>query len=318
MIAHQFPISQQAPDPRAADFLELYSALFDTLLGKEQVLLPHCVEVSGANDANLFVNPRGNYVVPITSRTRFVSRPGHGTEAVAVTLRIPDAGKLSWAHAISAEGPYYPARISMHGEELRISADGHDTATMPLIWSVADLPAVTARLEARDTRSGGGRRNRVGSRGAWIPGIDGGESTQNGFHLEILKGEVFRWPAPRGTDFRLLDHPQEPNAQPTCWFASDRLSFRIEPPDPEGYRLTLYVLDYDRDGRALEIALSDDFASLGTERVSVTEMGGGAWLTWIATGTLNVELKKTAGHNAVLSGLFVDPAAEKGKFVPQN
>ena len=76
MIAHQFPISQQAPDPRAADFLELYAPLFDTLLGKEQVLLPHCVQVSGANDVNLFVNPAGQYVVPITSRTRFVSRPG--------------------------------------------------------------------------------------------------------------------------------------------------------------------------------------------------------------------------------------------------
>jgi len=40
MIAHQFPISQQGPDPRAADFLELYAPLFDTLMGKEQVLLP--------------------------------------------------------------------------------------------------------------------------------------------------------------------------------------------------------------------------------------------------------------------------------------
>lgn len=63
----------------------------------------------------------------------------------------------------------------------------------------------------------------------------------------------------------------------------------------------------------LEIALSDDFASLSTEGVSVTEMGGGAWLTWMVTGTVNVELKKTAGHNAVLSGLFVDPGTEKGK-----
>lgn len=105
MIAHEFPISQQAPDPRAADFLELYSALFDTLLGKEQVLLPHCVEVTGANDANLFVNPSGNYVVSITSRTRFVSRPGDGTEAVTATLRVPDARKLSWAHAISVVVP---------------------------------------------------------------------------------------------------------------------------------------------------------------------------------------------------------------------
>ncbi|MGA9055635.1 MAG: hypothetical protein WB763_03915 [Terriglobia bacterium] len=41
MIAHEFPISQQKPSPRAADMLELYAPLFATLAGKEQVLIPH-------------------------------------------------------------------------------------------------------------------------------------------------------------------------------------------------------------------------------------------------------------------------------------
>ena len=38
MIAHQFPISQQAPNPKAADLLELYAPLFAALAGKTQVL----------------------------------------------------------------------------------------------------------------------------------------------------------------------------------------------------------------------------------------------------------------------------------------
>ena len=73
MIAHEYPICQQPPDKRAADFLEIYAPLFSTLLGKEQVLLPHCVTASGANDVNLYVNGDGNYVVPVTSRVRFLS-----------------------------------------------------------------------------------------------------------------------------------------------------------------------------------------------------------------------------------------------------
>ena len=48
MIAHKFPISQQDPNPNAADLLELYAPLFSMLAGKEQVLSPHCVSVSGA------------------------------------------------------------------------------------------------------------------------------------------------------------------------------------------------------------------------------------------------------------------------------
>ena len=80
MIAHKFPISQQDPNPNAADLLELYAPLFSMLAGKEQVLLPHCVSVSGANDANLFVNQTGNFVVPVTSRVRFLSRPTTAAE----------------------------------------------------------------------------------------------------------------------------------------------------------------------------------------------------------------------------------------------
>ncbi len=74
MIAHEFPISQQAADPDAADLLEIYAPLFETLDGKVQVLAPHCVAATGANDVNLFVNRSGHYVIPLTSRVRFLSR----------------------------------------------------------------------------------------------------------------------------------------------------------------------------------------------------------------------------------------------------
>ena len=459
MIAHQFPISQQAPNPRAADFLELYAPLFDSLLGKEQVLRPHCVEVTGANDANLFVNGEGHYVVPVTSRTRFLSRPGQVTEPITATLRVPDAPKLVWAQAISADGPSYRARLSKAEGAVRITADQHSTATMlvvgegpmpavsdhekerfaklrnslstkappphpataqprdlsksplrlrlagahvgaagplavlinekrvgriagtenrvtfdwtptgsleappevtliagdegtwfiperievlvrrpdggarrlaswqsgmpiatqssstrlrlPLRWSVADLPTAKADFQSRDTRSAGRWRNRVGSRGAWIPGVVGDDSPQNGFQLEILAGEAFHWLASQEKDSRLLDHPQDAAAKPTCWFQNDRLSLRLRPSDEKPYRLTLYVLDYDRDGRAEEVVLSDEFAAVSTASVTVAETAGGAYLSWQVIGAVNIELRKTAGHNTVLSGVFVDPAIEK-------
>ena len=84
MIAHQFPISQQGPAPKAADLLEIYAPLFVTLMGKQQVLLPHCVSVDGANDVNLFVNGAGQYVAPVTSRTVFLSRGRRPASPVTV------------------------------------------------------------------------------------------------------------------------------------------------------------------------------------------------------------------------------------------
>lgn len=130
MIAHQFQISQQEPDARAADLLEIYAPLFATLIGKEQVLLPHPVSVTGANDANLFRNPEGNYVVPVTSRTRFLSRRVASNEKVIVNLRVPDAADLKWAHVYSADGAPYRGTVSLFGGELRIEMDRHQTASV--------------------------------------------------------------------------------------------------------------------------------------------------------------------------------------------
>jgi hypothetical protein len=130
MIAHQFPISQQKPNPRAADFLELYAPLFDPLIGKRQVLLPHCVAATGDNDVNLFLNGAGEYVAPLTSRTRHRSRGAEQVEEVTITLRTPDAGDLRSAKVYSADGPAFPAALSSsHGSAI-IRVAKHGTASV--------------------------------------------------------------------------------------------------------------------------------------------------------------------------------------------
>ena len=103
MIAHKFLISQQWPAANAADLLEIYAPLFETLMGKQQVLLPHCVSVAGANDVNLFVNGAGQYVAPVTSQINFLSRPRGPASPVTVSIRAADGHELTWAHVYSPE-----------------------------------------------------------------------------------------------------------------------------------------------------------------------------------------------------------------------
>jgi hypothetical protein len=130
MIAHQFPISQQQPDPRAADFLEVYAPLFDPLIGKRQVLLPHCVAATGDNDVNLFLNGAGEYVAPLTSRTRHRSRGAEQLEEVTVTLKTPDAAELRSAKVYSADGPAYAAALSLSQGRAIIQVAKHGTASV--------------------------------------------------------------------------------------------------------------------------------------------------------------------------------------------
>jgi hypothetical protein len=130
MIAHQFPISQQMPNERAAGLLEGYAPLFDPLMGKRQVLLPHCVAATGDNDVNLFLNGAGEYVAPFTSRTRHRSPSAKQVEEVMVTLRSPDADEFCSAQAYSADGPAYMATLfSSHGRAA-IHVAKHRTASV--------------------------------------------------------------------------------------------------------------------------------------------------------------------------------------------
>jgi hypothetical protein len=130
MIAHEFPISQQKPNPKAADLLEVYAPLFDPLLGKRQVLLPHCVAATGENDVNLFLNGAGAYVAPLTSRTRHRSRGSKQVEEVTITLKTPDAGEIRSAEVHSADGASYAAKVSAAKGVATIQVAKHGTASV--------------------------------------------------------------------------------------------------------------------------------------------------------------------------------------------
>jgi len=144
MIAREFPIAQQEPDPEAADLLERYAPLFARLAGKEQVLLPHCIEADGENDVNLFINGAGQYVIPLTSRQRFLSRRAESFETVTVRLRVPRADGLAWAHVVSPDAPVGPARIVAAPGGVNIVVERHGAASI-IMAGTSPEPALPDR-----------------------------------------------------------------------------------------------------------------------------------------------------------------------------
>lgn len=148
MIAREWPLSQQAPDPEAAQFLEIYAPLFEPLAGKEQVLEPHCIAVSGPNDVNLFINGNGHYVIPITSRIQFLSRNTVRPEPVTVTVRGANAAGLEWAYALRADGPPVTAAITVKDGAAEINVPAHGSATM-VVAGKGQAPVGDVELAAR-------------------------------------------------------------------------------------------------------------------------------------------------------------------------
>ena len=74
------------------------------------------------------------------------------------------------------------------------------------------------------------------------------------------------------------------------------------------YNLELYFLDYDAKGRAETVTLSDANTNATLNSQSVSNFANGEYLIWTISGNVLITFTRTAGVNAVLSGLFFDPA----------
>jgi hypothetical protein len=453
MIAHQFIISQEGPAPKAADLLEIYAPLFSALMATEQVLEPHCVFVTGPNDVNLLRNMSGQYVVPISSRVQFLSRPHQQTVPVLVALHTADAAQMAWAHAFSADGPPYRAVVRSGSRWSIVSLPRHVTATAlvmgkgaepllddaspldsvrerlvppaapgaqpdaarPMLSGVTNvlvhltgfqagapgvvavfvdglrlaqiaggksealfgtmrtelplnLPQITlttgdqgtwfvperislvtdsdsgqrcrvaewlqgtfdpsstaaslqlrlawsspecfllgfAQFDGKDTNSFGQWRGRIGTKAVWIPFVSDTETEQGGFQLDAGNMQTFLWNGNAEGDNRVLENAVGMFRPASCWFDADSVNFRIAPPDNEPYRLTVYLLDYDRAGRAMEVSVARFLETLDTQPVSREETAGGVYLSWQVRGTIWLRIKNVEGINAVVSGVFID------------
>ena len=102
--------------------------------------------------------------------------------------------------------------------------------------------------------------------------------------------------------------PADPAAAPraACWFDPECVEIRIDPPDDSPYCLTVYLLDYDRNGRAQKVIVSSGQRILDEREFLAEEMERGVYLSWESEGSVVVRFRKGTGANAVISGVFAD------------
>jgi hypothetical protein len=160
-----------------------------------------------------------------------------------------------------------------------------------------------ARYRGRRIGSGGNYEFRFGSRAALVAGTP--DSRVEAAHVSV-SGQPYVWVA-QSTDPRVLRSTANAAAPATCWFDSDRVAVAVTPLGADSYRLTIYILDYDHNGRSEEVRVIDPrFGVLDTRTVSADETDQGVYLTWDVSGPVTIECRKVSGYNAVVSGVFLD------------
>ena len=124
-----------------------------------------------------------------------------------------------------------------------------------------------------------------GSLAAWVAGTPS-SSPQHGFRLEINRGREFVWAAGNNTDIRAAR-----GARHGLESEIGSLLVRREPGRVRAdtrfrpaYRLSVYLLDFDRAGRSVRVSLVDGFGqALDARDVPCDDLSNGVYLSWTVT-----------------------------------
>jgi predicted outer membrane repeat protein len=149
--------------------------------------------------------------------------------------------------------------------------------------------------------------------GNWIGayGADGYEVIANATKLPSYatvtpSGQsVVSWTA-NTTDARALQQAGGSGRIAAGWYSSTGFTVNVNITDGNTHDLELYFLDWDTTARAEKVQITNATSGTILDTETITSFHSGAYLNWSISGNVAIKITKTAGANAVLSGLFFD------------
>ena len=129
------------------------------------------------------------------------------------------------------------------------------------------------------------------------------------------------WAASTG-DPRALQTADGSSRIAACWYTGDSggtsFSVDVNLSDGQKHNLELYFLDWDNLGRSEQVQISDAGSGAVLSTQPVSSFQSGVYLDYAVSGNVVITITKLAGKNAVLSGLFLDPAGASATLLKQD
>jgi len=94
--------------------------------------------------------------------------------------------------------------------------------------------------------------------------------------------------------------------QASCWYTLSSTTYDLDVnlTDGNAHQLELYALDYDNQGRAETIQVTDAVSGAVLDTRNVTNFTQGIYYIWKLSGHVKISVTLIAGPNAVISGAF--------------
>jgi hypothetical protein len=185
---------------------------------------------------------------------------------------------------------------------------GHSATSSSITVTVpsATPPAATASYVKLDTTTQGNWKGVYGADGSLIPNDSGhlpGYAIVN-----QLYAQTYTFADPTTDSRALLTYASTTNRIASVFYNAPSFTFDINLTDGQTHQLALYLNDFDASGRAetMEIVDANSKAVLDTRSVS-NFAAAGEYLVWNVSGHIQLLVTRTAGNNAIVNGVFLEP-----------
>ena len=224
----------------------------------------------------------------------------------AEQVQISDAttGAVLSTQSVSSfqSGLYLDYAVSGHVKITFTRQAGPNAVLMGLFLDPVPV-STTATFVEQDTTTQGTWMGTYGSQGYEV--IKGSTSLP-GYATVTPSGQsTWTW-AGSTTDARALQTSGGASRIAACWYSALSFTVDVNLTDGQRHDLGLYFLDWDKLGRAEQVQISDATTGAVLSTQSISSFNAGVYLDYAVSGHIKITFTRTAGQNAVLSGLFLD------------
>ena len=125
--------------------------------------------------------------------------------------------------------------------------------------------------------------------------------------IGLTGSAAFTWAAST-TDPRALQTASGSSTHiASTYYSSSSFTFDVNLADTNPHRIALYLLDWDSSSRTEAISILDAATNAVLDTETFSGFHGGQYAFWFVQGHVRIQVTRTGGSNAVISGIFFDP-----------
>jgi hypothetical protein len=216
-----------------------------------------------------------------------------GAQLIGTSFAAPYTG--SWANVAAGNYTLTAKAYDTQGAAT-LSAPVHVTV------SSGSTAGATATFAGVDSTTQGSWRGSYGAQGY---GVVGDSSSWPAWATVTPGGQAqYQFAATTG-DVRGLQQASGASRVASVWYG-DSWTLDVNLSDGQTHQLGLYLVDWDTTARAQRMEVRDAANGTLLDTQNASGYNGGQYWRWRITGHVTITLIKTAGWNAVVSGIFLD------------